>query len=202
MIGSQAVDMSACSTILPVELVEFSALASQRDVSLNWSTASELNNAGFEIEHAFADGYFELAGFAEGHGNSYTPKTYSFELQDLEPGAHRFRLKQIDFDGAFEYSETVEVSIDVPDQYFLSEVYPNPFNPEASVRFWVTQSQHVEVALHDIQGRQIRTLYEGSPAPKASTLVRINAGDLSSGSYLVRIQGETFQDARQITLLK
>jgi hypothetical protein len=200
--GSTEVDMAVCRTILPVELAEFSVVADGRDVLLNWMTASELNNAGFEVQHAFGDGFFEPIGFVEGHGSTHNPHTYRFVASDLQPGPHLFRLKQIDFDGAFEFSEAVEVSVEVPDQYFLSEVYPNPFNPAAAVRFWVTRSQPVEVALHDIQGRRIRTLYEGTPASKASTLVRIDGSGLSSGTYLVRIQGEDFTGSRQVTLLK
>ena len=200
--GSADVDMTTCQSVLPVELVDFAAVADERAVTLNWSTASELNNAGFEVEHALADSYFEMKGFVEGHGSTSQARNYTFTIRDLEPGSHLFRLKQVDYDGAFEYSPVVEVAVEVPDQYFLSEVYPNPFNPQAAVRFWVTRSQHVEVALHDIQGRQLMTLYEGVPASKASTLVRIDGSGLSSGTYLVRIQGEDFKDSRQVTLLK
>ena len=169
---------------------------------LEWATASELNNAGFEVQHAFEDGFFELVAFVEGRGTTVLLSEYAFEVADLEPGRHAFRLRQVDFDGTATFSDVVELEIDVPYGYWISEVYPNPFNPEAVFRFWVSRSQHVEATLHDIQGRMVKPLFEGMPASDTSTLVRIDGSNLSSGNYLIRLQGEDFITSRRVTLMK
>lgn len=201
--GSSNVEISAaCQVILPVELVDFSATVDEQDVLLLWSTASETNNAGFDVEHSFTDGLFEAIDFVDGYGTTLSQKSYEFRVEDLEPGLHRFRLKQIDYDGAFEYSSIVEAVVEIPDKYLLGQVYPNPFNPQASVRFWVAESQPVKVVLHDATGRAIRILFEGEVSGGGSHLVRIDGSALSSGTYLVRLEGMNFVDSRAMTLLK
>jgi hypothetical protein len=195
------VDLSAC-TNLPVELTRFEATSSKRSVTLSWTTASELNNAGFAVEHAVADGYFKELDFVEGHGTTNREHTYAYVVDNLEPGSHTFRLKQVDFDGTVAFSPEIEVAVEIPDDYYLSGVYPNPFNPQASVRFWVARSQQVDVTLHDVTGRVVSTLYEGTPASKSLQTIRIDGSQLSSGTYLVRMQGEDFVDTKSVVLLK
>ena len=195
------VDLTVC-TNLPVELTGFAATATGQDVTLTWATASELNNAGFAVEHTVEGGFYQEVAFVEGNGTTNRENIYTYALNELEPGTHLFRLKQMDFDGAFEYSPVLEVDVEIPDDYYLSDVYPNPFNPQAAVRFWVARSQNVEVTLHDVTGRMVSKLYEGTPGEKSLQTIMIDGNGLSSGSYIVRMQGETFADSKTVVLLK
>ena len=111
------VDLAACRggiIGLPVELTSFDAVVDDGAVMLMWATASETNNAGFAVEQEVGTEQFAEIGYVEGHGSTDEAKEYSFAVTDLDPGAHRFRLKQIDFDGAFEYSSIVEAAVTLP----------------------------------------------------------------------------------------
>ncbi|NBC15802.1 MAG: hypothetical protein GVY18_00640, partial [Bacteroidetes bacterium] len=126
--------------VLPVELTSFDATVDGEDVILRWATASETNNAGFDVQVLDADGAaksWSTLAFVDGHGTTTEPRSYHHRTATLEAGTHTFRLKQIDFDGAFEYSPEVEVVIGLPEQYVVEPAYPNPFNPEATLRFAV-----------------------------------------------------------------
>ena len=203
---------STFTTPLPVELVSFDVLADGRSALLTWETASETNNAGFEVQHFPGDGSeiaaretplpWSVVDWVDGHGTTEVAQRYAYRLDDLAPGRHRFRLKQIDFDGTFEYSPEIEVIIEMVESFVMEPAYPNPFNPEAQFRFAVLRPQRVQVALFDVAGRQVRMLYEGEPTPGQLQTVRIDGGGLSSGSYLVRVAGESFVETQQITLVK
>ncbi|HMB92597.1 MAG TPA: hypothetical protein VKP65_17220, partial [Rhodothermales bacterium] len=124
-------ECEATFTNLPVELVAFEAQADGRSATLAWQTASETNNAGFELQHRYLGeankaGAFSALAFIEGHGTTEVAQRYQFRLDDLEPGRHVFRLKQLDYDGSFDYSPEIEVAIDLPEAYLVSNVYPNP----------------------------------------------------------------------------
>lgn len=188
---------------LPVELVSFDALADGSDIHLTWETASELNNAGFYVEVSPAGlPHFEQLGFVEGYGTTEQAQNYKYTVQDLAPGPHLFRLKQVDYDGTFEYSPEVEVSIELANQFVIESAYPNPFNPQAQFRFAVKQTQQVEVGLYDVLGHQVQTLYAGRPAAQQMETVQINGRDLPSGLYIIRVVGEQFVQAQTITLVK
>ena len=114
--------------IVPVELTSFTATINGNDVQLIWKTATEKNNSGFQVERKSLAGY-ETVGFVAGAGTTSEPMSYSYSDNNLNPGNYYYRLKQIDFDGTFEYSEDVEVDVITPDVYSLIKYYPNPFNP-------------------------------------------------------------------------
>ncbi|GAB5519456.1 MAG: hypothetical protein RhofKO_17070 [Rhodothermales bacterium] len=119
---------------LPVELTAFTATVDGDAAHLAWETASETNNAGFRIEHWHpGDAAWTERGFAYGHGTTLEAQRYRFTAEGLVPGSHRFRLRQVDYDGTFEYSPEIEVSVELAEAFQLSEAYPNPFNPEANV---------------------------------------------------------------------
>jgi len=131
---------------LPVELVSFEAVLTGPDVVLIWRTATETNNAGFEVEfRRMAEESFTSFVFVEGNGTTTEVQEYVYRVRDLEPDTYTFRLKQIDFDGAFEYSTEVEATMTVPDSYYLSDAYPNPFNPSTQFSVAVAADQHVSV---------------------------------------------------------
>ena len=200
------VDDDECSgglTLLPVELTAFEAQLDGRAAVLHWTTASETNNAGFEVQHrAGTTLQWETVDFIVGHGTTLEAQSYSYRIEGLAPGRHVFRLKQIDFDGTFEYGPELEVTVEMPEMYFLSEVYPNPFNPEARLDFAVRQSQQVTVAAYNMLGQRVLELYSGVPAEGVTQSLLIDGSGLQSGMYVVRIQGERFVETRTFTLVK
>ena len=145
---------------------------------------------------------FAEIGYVEGHGTTIEPKEYSFAVSDLDPGLHRFRLKQIDFDGAFEYSSVVEAAVTVPDRFLLEPAYPNPFNPTTTLRFAVATEQHVEVTLINVAGQTIRTLYSGTVTANEMQQLVVDADGLPSGTYLVHFEGTGISATERIVLAK
>ena len=127
----EAIDnFSMSDTPIPVELVSFDAVVNGTDVSLSWATVSETNNAGFEVQTLSGENWNALA-FVQGNGTTTEAQTYRFTAEDNAVGTHTFRLKQIDFDGAFEYSDELEVAVETPGTHLLTSAYPNPFNPQS-----------------------------------------------------------------------
>ncbi len=201
--------LAGTGQLLPVELVSFEAMLDGNAVLLAWVTASETNNAGFEIQSISknvgatgASPEWDVLAFVEGHGTTELPQADYYHIENLTPGRHVFRLKQIDFDGAFEYSPEVEVIVEMVERFVVEPVYPNPFNPLAQFRFAVQRSQQVRVDLYDVLGRQVRVLYEGTPQVGQMQTVPIDGSNLSSGMYLVRVAGQSFVKTQTVTLLK
>src|SRR5690606_26440652 len=120
--------------VVPVELTAFTAAANDLNVTLNWTTATELNNSGFQVERSNGS-EFQVVGFVAGHGTTTEVKNYTFVDQNVEAGSYTYRLKQIDFDGSFEYSNNVEVEVLGVKEFALGQNYPNPFNPSTTINF-------------------------------------------------------------------
>lgn len=186
------VDDVVMDASLPVELTRFTATADGADALLQWQTASETNNAGFEIQVDAGTG-FTAAWWLPGHGTSLETRAYAYRAEGLTPGRYRFRLKQVDFDGAFTFSPVVELTI-APRGYALAA--PSTFAGEAEVRLSVGRSQQVRVALYDVAGREVQVLQEGIVTDAAR--FTIQGASLPSGVYFVRATGETFGVTRQI----
>ena len=185
---------------IPVELIAFDAQVSGRDVLLRWETASETNNAGFEVQMLWGETWNAL-GFVEGHGTTTEAQQYSYSTE-LLPGTYSFRLKQIDFDGQFEYFGNVEATVGTPSTHLLSAVYPNPFNPQASFDLAVAQTQHVSVELFNVLGQRVATLFDATMEADANQTFTIDGAGLATGPYVVRVTGERFAESRTVTLLK
>lgn len=188
--------------ILPVELGSFEVIRSNDEMVLTWTTFSETDNSGFEIQHAIGAKPFETIAFVPGAGTTLDAKTYTYRYPTEEPGLHRFRLKQIDFDGTFAYSKAVEAALDLPERFVLDAAYPNPFNPSTTIRFGVSAAEQVSLRLYDALGREVRLLYSGRPAPNEMHAVSIDAQGLPSGNYVVRLESASFVATRIVTLLK
>jgi len=187
---------------LPVELVSFDALLEGSNAVLTWETASEANNAGFAIEHSDNGGPFEEVAFVPGVGNSLNTNSYTYTVNDVSVGLHRFRLKQVDFDGAFTYSAVVEVTSEVPGTHVLSDAYPNPFNPTTSFSLAVSHEQNVTIDVYDMLGRQVSQLFRGTLESNVARTFSVSAANWTSGTYTVVVEGETFRDSRNLVLLK
>ena len=190
-------------TLLPVELVAFNATIDDGAALLRWRTATEQNNAGFEVQHAApgADAFRDL-GFVEGHGTTTEVQDYAFRIESLAPGTHRFRLKQVDFDGAVHFGPVLEVAVELPEQAHLSAAYPNPFNPQTQFTLEVKEAQQVRLAVFDALGRRVALLHDGMLEAGTAHPFRFEAAALPSGMYLIRAQGEVFSQTRRVTLLK
>ena len=188
---------------LPVELSSFEAKVSDGNVELTWTTLSETNNAGFSLEmREAAETVFAEVGYVEGQGTTREPQSYRFVLDELEPGRYDFRLKQIDSDGAFEYSATVQASIEVIGSFYLSEAYPNPFNPTTTLRLGVPADQLVRVDVFDALGKRVAILYDDVLGADIVKQLRFDAKNLPSGLYFVRATGAAFAATRTALLMK
>jgi hypothetical protein len=186
---------------VPVELVSFTASIKDDNVNLRWITASEINNSGFEIERSKNKSDWILRGFIEGNGTTTEQQFYSFIDENLAAGKYQYRLKQIDFDGSFEYSEIVEVEVGVPDEFSLSQNYPNPFNPETSIEYRIGSIEKVSLKVYDMLGRKVATLVNEIKEPGIYE-VKFDAGNLSSGIYYYALEAGNFRDIKKLILLK
>ena len=186
---------------LPVELTTFTAAYSNQSVELNWQTATEVNNFGFDIEKKIDGGDWIKIGFVAGNGNSNSPNQYIFSDEALFGGSQfKYRLKQMDNDGQFEYSDAVEVLV-VPDNFELSQNFPNPFNPSTKFRFSVPVTTNLQFNIYNMLGEHIITAAEGEYAPGFYE-AEFNAASLPSGVYIYRIESAEFVHTRKMMLLK
>jgi hypothetical protein len=196
------------SAPLPVELVSFIGKVKDQKVYLNWSTATEVNNYGFEIERKIPDQVrndnrnWANIGFVEGHGNSNSQKEYSFTDAEVNSsGIYYYRLKQIDNDGAYEFSNQIEVNFNVPDNFELSQNYPNPFNPSTTISFKLPEPGKVTLRIYNLMGEEIITLVEGYKEAGIYT-VNFNAEELASGMYLYRLSTNGFTETKKLLFMK
>ena len=191
--------------IVPVELTSFIASVNETDVTLSWVTASETNNQGFEIERNSGNG-FETVGFVPGFGTTTELRSYSFTDAGLSEGTYTYRLKQVDFNGMYEYSQVVEVEIVVPDVYSLNQNYPNPFNPSTKINFSLAADSKVSLKIFDVLGQEVASLLN-SNLVAGSHQISFDASALNSGVYLYRIEatgidGTNFVDVKKMILTK
>ncbi len=202
--GQRAAE-EVCGGVLPVELEGFGARLEGRTVTLAWRTQSETNNAGFEVEmrdEAAPGKTWQAVGFVPGAGTTSEAQAYIFRLEDVAPGPHRFRLKQRDFDGTFVVSPEVEVFVELPEAYMLSDAFPNPFNPQTRFTLMVRNEQRVRVAVFDALGREVARLHDGPLAANTPHRFTFEAAGLPSGLYVYRADGETFSASKLMTLVK
>ncbi len=185
---------------LPVELVSFSALVLENNVNLNWQTATEVNNYGFEIEKT-KNNAWEKIGFVEGHGNSNSPKEYSFIDESTQNGKYSYRLKQIDFDGKFEYSSVVEVDFKSMNDFALEQNYPNPFNPTTMIKYSVPTKEFVSLKIYDILGNKVADLVNENKEA-GNYEVSFDASNYPSGLYIYSITAGSFKQVRKMMLVK
>ncbi len=189
--------------ILPVELMSFNATVNGDTATLQWVTSSETNNAGFELQmRADGESEYHALGFVEGHGTTTEVQTYTFIVPNLDPGAYAFRLKQIDFDGAFEYSDEIQVTVAVPGTHLLTSAYPNPFNPQARFSLSVAQTQNVNVSVYDALGRRVLNLFDGVMAAGSAHPFALDGRGLATGLLFIRATGETFAASQAVTLVR
>jgi hypothetical protein len=192
---------------LPVELASFEANTTDEAAVLRWTTASEISNAGFAVQHrADSTGAWEKLGFVESKapgGTSPDAQTYRFRTDALEVGTHGFRLQQVDTDGTTRVSRAVQARVSMEEAFRLTS-YPNPVQRQATVKVAVKTEQEVQLRLYDVLGRRLATLYDGPlPAQESRTMtLRTDELGLSSGAYFLRLVGEDGTRTRRLTVVR
>ncbi len=193
---------------LPVELSSFEAHVDGSDVLLQWETISESNNIGFEIEHLKRnhgtlpiDNWTTIA-FIDGAGSTLETQHYNYVVHDLDLGMHRFRLKQIDLDGASAFSDQIEVRVDLPGTHILSAAYPNPFNPMATFTLIMAEDQSVSVEVFNSIGVRVSMLHDGMLSGNQIHQFTLDGSQLPNGTYIYRVNGSNFSENRSVSLLK
>ncbi|MGB5847236.1 MAG: fibronectin type III domain-containing protein, partial [Ignavibacteriaceae bacterium] len=189
--------------IIPVELVSFTANVFENSVTLSWTTATEVNNLGFEIERRIEDGQFSTIGYVEGHGTTTEKQNYQFidNISDIQSTSLSYRLKQIDFDGSYEYSDVVEVTNLAPTDFALHQNYPNPFNPVTTIIYSLPVKSQVELIIYNTLGEIIEQLVNEEKEPGRYE-VKLNASNLPSGIYFYRLRSGSFVETKKIILMK
>lgn len=199
----QAKQWTLIGDILPVELTTFTANVVKGAINLSWTTATELNNYGFEIERSVDGKNFASVGFVKGNGSTSETKNYSFsdkaELNNIKD--YYYRLKQVDFNGSFEYSDIIQVAYYIPENYLLEQNYPNPFNPSTIIGYAVPDAGNVCIKVYDILGNEVMTLVNEFKSTGFYT-VELNAASLSAGTYIYKMTSGNFSSAKKLSLIK
>jgi len=217
------VDYLMRDLVVPVELTSFTASTIGAKINLSWQTASEINNKGFEIERSQVDGKWkmengkfirqsvnedgwEMIGFINGKGTTTEQQVYSFTDENLLAGKYQYRLKQIDFDGSFSYSNIIEVEVLAPSHFSLEQNYPNPFNPATQINFSLASDSKVILKVYNVMGQEVKTLLNEN-RKAGFHHVNFDASDLSSGVYFYSIEtsgdnGNNFSAVKKMILLK
>lgn len=193
------------SASVPVELTSFTATATGTTVELNWITAAETNNRGFEVERSQSSKVknqkWETLAFVDGHGTTTNSHAYSFIDKNITAGSYLYRLKQIDFEGTYEYSPEVEVEILSPNEFYLSQNYPNPFNPNTKITWRTPVSSWQTLKIYDVLGNELKTLVD-EYKPAGNYEVEFEAAHLPSGVYFYQLQAGEFIQTKRLMLLK
>lgn len=198
-------DVQFGMAVIPVELTSFTASVSGNVVNLNWATATETNNRGFEVQRKSAEGEFETVAFVNGSGTTVETRSYSYS-DVISAGNYSYRLKQVDFDGSYAYSQTVEVSA-VPSEFSLGQNYPNPFNPSTMISFSLPFESKVSLMVYNTLGEVVSELVNGTFSAGFNQ-VSFNASSLTSGIYFYSITAsavdgsQTFQSMKKMILTK
>jgi len=190
---------------VPVEFSSFEANVDGSSIKLIWSTATELNNKGFEIQMSEDNLNFKKIGFVPGYGTSAEKHGYSYDVAGLKEGKYYFRLVQIDFDGTVSYSKVNDVDLVLPKEFSLSQNYPNPFNPTTRIQYAIGSRQFVTLKIYDILGNEVAALINEE---KEAGIYKVDFNPSSSiqnpvsGIYFFTLHAGDFVQTKKMLLLK
>jgi hypothetical protein len=189
--------------VTPVELTSFTASAIKGAVNLSWKTATEVNNMGFNVERSANKSDWSKIAFVQGNQTSTSTKSYSYIDKSVnQSGNYYYRLKQIDNDGSFKYSNIVEADINnSPSAFTLNQNYPNPFNPSTIISYSLPQASNVKISVFNAIGQPVRVIENGFKSAGVYS-VSFNASELSTGVYFYKIEAGQFSQIRKMMLIK
>jgi hypothetical protein len=193
---------------LPIELSNFNCSLKGNSVQLTWKTTSEVNSSMFEVQKKLENTEWTKVGEVSAAGNSNSPKDYTFIDKNISVGTSLYRLKMIDADGRFEYSNVVEAEIKLPNEYTISQNYPNPFNPTTRIDYQLPFDSKVAVELYGITGEKIATLINSDLSAGYYTAdINASALNLVSGVYIYRMtasggNNQSFTQVKKLMLTK
>lgn len=186
---------------IPVELTSFIASLDNRTVILNWETASEKNNLGFEIERKVNGGSFQKVGFMQGKGTTLENSSYSFIDAELNEAVYSYRLKQMDYDGTVSYSSAVEVEVTIPKVFALEQNFPNPFNPTTKIKYSIPVEGFVTLELFNALGEKVARLFNEKQTAGNYTF-EFDASNIPSGIYFYKLSSSNQSLVKKMMLLK
>jgi len=188
---------------VPVELENFTVRNESDKIILQWQTASELNNKGFEVQRKFGNSDFASVGFVEGKGTTTEKQFYNFIDKPSENGLYSYRLKQIDFSGVNHFSDEVEIQFVSSIQVHLEQNYPNPTNSRTVIQWSIPINAHVKLKLYDVLGREVLTLVDGfREAGLYENQIDFNKTELPSGIYLYELRIGSVSALKKLILIK
>ena len=202
-----AIAADSVNNPLPVELSSFAAVINGRNVDLTWTTSSELNNAGFDIQRKLnTSENWNSIGYVNGNGTTNQSSSYNFKDKNLVSGKYNYRLKQLDFNGNFTYYDlSNEVIAGVPDKFTLSQNYPNPFNPSTVINYDLPFDGIVNLKVFDMSGKEVASLVNEFKAAGYYS-VNFNASGIPNGVYFYKLSGESngnsFSAVKKMMLVK
>ncbi len=188
--------------ITPVELNSFKGTILKRNnIFLEWSTSTETNNKGFEIERSEDEQTWIKVGFINGTGNSTEINNYKFTDKIEKPGLYFYRLKQIDYDGSFNFSNIIATNVSAPSEFRLNQNYPNPFNPETTIEFEIPETEPIRLTVYNLLGERVKELVNGKLEPGYYNYT-FNGAHYSSGTYIYTLESKNQIESRKMILLK
>ena len=205
--------------IIPVELVSFNAYQSEKGVILNWQTSTEINNNGFEVQRSevrnqkSVGNQWEDIYFVKGNGTTTIFHSYAYTDNNITPGKYYYRLKQVDFDGSYKYSNEVEVNVAASKEFTLEQNYPNPFNPVTTIKYSIPDvgtspastsggiMKFVQLKVYNALGEEIATLVN-EKKPAGNYEVKFDGSKLPSGIYIYQLKAGEFIAAKKLIILK
>ena len=203
--GTQNEGIYRLEKVVPVELITLTSEIKLNNVKLIWKTATETNNQGFQVERLETTNKRSKEwiniGFVNGNGTTTEPQSYSFVDKNLSVRKYQYRLKQIDFDGTFEYSNTIEVEISTPIKFSLNQNFPNPFNPSTTIKYSLKDDGKVTLKIYNSLGEEVRILVNEIKAAGIYE-IEFNATNLPSGVYIYQLSTPGFAQARKMILAK
>jgi hypothetical protein len=189
------------TTFIPVEFVTFNASSNGKEVILNWSTATELNNQLFEIQRSLEGSEFATVGFVNGKGTTTQRQDYVYKDEINSDGKYFYRLKQIDYLGSYQYSEIIEIEVKVFNAFLLEQNYPNPFNPSTTIGYGIREKSNVRITILNSIGEEVALLVNEEKESGYHT-VEFNASSLPSGVYFYQLRAGNFIETKKMILLR
>mgnify|MGYP001164715972 FL=1 len=197
-----------CSGALPVTIASFTYSSEKNNVKLSWVTETELNNSGFDIErkNTKTGGQWEKISFVTGGGTTQGQKFYTYDDKKLPAASYRYRIKQIDYNGNYEYFELQEeVIIKAPGEFRISQNYPNPSNPKCKIDYEIPFDGRVSIKVYDLLGKEVNSLVDEYKSADFYT-AEFDGTNLASGMYFYRIiangGGKQFTKTLKMVLVK